>query len=324
MKKKVLLISIDTEGDDLWNWRPGKEITTQNTAYIRRFQELCDTYGFRPTYLTNYEMAADDHFVQFAKETLQYGGCEIGMHLHAWNQPPQYELPERDDGIKSGCPYLIEYPDDVMEQKIAHITQFLEERFGTRPIVHRAGRWATDSRYFSLLQKYGYLADCSVTPGMDWGTSAGFTNGSGGTDYTQFPSTPYTIPSTSILEIPVSIMKDHRIKIGNCKNIKHVLGSCYKAVKGYGHLWLRPNGKNLQDMLYLADRVYKSKSEYLMFMLHSSELMPGGSWVFDNEEKIEKLYADLKTLFAYISRNYMGMTIGNYAQKLKSKGKLTC
>ena len=319
MKKKFFLISIDTEGDNLWEWHQGKEITTHNTEYLHRFQGLCDKYNFKPTYLTNYEMAADDDFVRFAENALKYQGCEIGMHLHAWNSPPNFDLVERNDGIKSGCPYLIEYPYEIMDQKIAYMTKFLEERFNVRPKVHRAGRWATDKRYFDLLDKYGYIADCSVTPKKDWSTAYGFTNGSKGSDYLHFPAKPYKIKGTSLIEIPVNIIKDHRIKKSENKNIKHILGNYYRAIRGYGQIWLRPNGKNLTDMLYLADRVSKSNDGYLMFMLHSSELMPGGSWVFNNREKIEKLYSDLETLFEYISRNYTGMTIGNYADLIRQR-----
>src|SRR5512144_2975448 len=45
------LITIDTEGDNLWS-RP-REITTGNARYLPRFQALCEKYGLKPTYLTN-------------------------------------------------------------------------------------------------------------------------------------------------------------------------------------------------------------------------------------------------------------------------------
>ena len=48
---KKFLISIDTEGDNLWNWEYGKEITTENSLFVPRFQNLCEKYGFKPTYL---------------------------------------------------------------------------------------------------------------------------------------------------------------------------------------------------------------------------------------------------------------------------------
>ena len=80
------LITIDTEGDDQWSRRG--EVTTENARFLPRFQELCERYGLKPTYLTNYEMAKSPAFQPFGREVLRRGTAEIGMHLHAWNSPP--------------------------------------------------------------------------------------------------------------------------------------------------------------------------------------------------------------------------------------------
>ena len=56
------LITIDCEADNLWN-KP-KIITTKNASFIPRFQKLCEKHNFKPTYLTNYEMAKSKwHFL---------------------------------------------------------------------------------------------------------------------------------------------------------------------------------------------------------------------------------------------------------------------
>ena len=104
---KEFIITIDTEGDNLWEWREGNEITTKNVEYLQRFQNLCNQFGFKPVWLSNWEMITDDNFVSFIKNELKDGQCELGMHLHAWNTPPFYKLPS---GELSGPPYLIEYP----------------------------------------------------------------------------------------------------------------------------------------------------------------------------------------------------------------------
>ncbi len=314
MDKKKFLISIDTEGDNLWEWEFGKKITTENAHYLRRFQVLCDKYEFKPTYLTNYEMAADDIFFEFAKQTLDYGGCEIGMHLHAWNSPPYYGLKERNDGVRSGCPYLIEYPYNIIEEKVAFMTEYLETRFGIKPTTHRAGRWAMNEKYFEILQKYGYEVDCSITPGLSWENAAGYTNGSFGSDYREASQKIDIVNNTNILEIPMTVCENHRVLTDEIKTLKHTLGNYYRAIKGQGKIWLRPNGKNLKDMLYIADTVAKTKSGYIMFMLHSSELMPGGSYTFNTQEKIENLYYHMEKLFEHIGRMYEGMTIGEYGR----------
>ena len=43
-------------------------------------------------------------------------------------------------------------------------------------------------------------------------------------------------------------------------------------------------------------------------MLHSSELMPGCSPYFPNNESIENLYADLEVLFAIAQNSFEGVT----------------
>ena len=65
-KKPFFLITIDVEGDNLWS-RP-KKITTNNSNYLPRFQKLCKDYGFKPTYLVNYEMACCPSFKEFGLE----------------------------------------------------------------------------------------------------------------------------------------------------------------------------------------------------------------------------------------------------------------
>src|SRR5688500_9865571 len=80
------VITIDTEGDDLW--AAPREVTSRNADHLPHFQSLCERYGFKPVYLTNYEMAMSGAFVEFASDAVARGTCEVGMHLHAWNSPP--------------------------------------------------------------------------------------------------------------------------------------------------------------------------------------------------------------------------------------------
>ena len=311
---KKFLISIDTEGDNLWAWKTGDKITTENARFLPRFQELCEKYGFKPTYLTNHEMANDPFFVRYFKQRNLSGKCEIGMHLHAWNSPPDYELSIRKD-VVPGAPYLIEYPKEIIFKKIESMTGILENIFEKNQITHRAGRWATNSLYFNALQQFGYKIDCSVTPGMDWSRASGQSPNSKGSNYTGFPKYPYIIEGTDILEVPVTIRENHRLKIGKKPGLRKAIRKIQEAKKGHGPLWLRPraNKDNLDDLLYLTDLVTRDKkAEYLMFMLHSSEFMPGGSPTFKTEESIEKLYENLTILFKKISLNYTGATFSEY------------
>jgi len=135
---KSFIITIDTEGDDLWSWKAGRTITTENARFLPRFQNLCDRYGFKPVWLTNYEMVVNPDFVSFTKEKLRDGCCEIGMHLHALNNPPLYDLEVR---YPANFPYLIEYPEEIIAQKVRFLHELLNDTYGENIISHRAGRW---------------------------------------------------------------------------------------------------------------------------------------------------------------------------------------
>src|SRR5437868_15529574 len=111
--RPAFLITIDTEGDNLWS-RP-EVVTTENARYLPRFQSLCERYGLKPTYLTNYEMATDAAFIAFATAALARGTAEVGMHLHAWNSPPAHPLTDKDHWHQ---PFLCEYPEAVLRAKV--------------------------------------------------------------------------------------------------------------------------------------------------------------------------------------------------------------
>jgi hypothetical protein len=315
---KHFIITIDTEGDNLWDYRPGDFISTKNAQYIPRFQELCNTYDFKPVYLTNYEMANDDFFVDFISPELKNNNCEIGFHLHAWNTPPDYELTADKTGY--GQPYLIEYPLSIMRRKIEILYNFLKKKFHTDILSHRSGRWAMNQDYFNLLLDYGLKIDCSVTPHVSWENSRGFSAGSKGSDYTDFSEKPYIVKHSSLevlnakktlLEIPVTIRNLHILPRSNILHIRPFLSDIKRFLRGKT-VWLRPNGNNLPDMLALINFIKRSDSDYLMFMLHSSELMPGGSPAFKTGKSIESLYADLEILFETAAGNFKGITLKNY------------
>ena len=136
MSETPFIITIDTEGDDLWaRSRGSREITTCNAAYLPRFQSLCERFGFKPVYLTNYEMVMSDVFVEFARDVVARGACEIGMHLHAWNSPPLDPLTSDDFHFQ---PYLIEYPERVIVPGVGRLTVAMPRCCLTRDIAWTA------------------------------------------------------------------------------------------------------------------------------------------------------------------------------------------
>ncbi|MDT8849984.1 polysaccharide deacetylase family protein [Pantoea dispersa] len=315
MEKPAFLITLDTEGDNLWRNRSGK-VTTHNVRFLPRFQALCEKYGFKPTWLTNYEMASDPAYVEFGRDLLARGQGEIGMHLHAWYSPPEYALTDDEWHYQ---PYLIEYPENVLRDKVAYMTDLLENAFQRKMTSHRAGRWAFNEVYARALIDQGYLVDCSVTPRVSWRNAQGAPQGQGGTDYSHFPDRAYFLDEQDIsrpgdsplLELPMSI----QYRYGAFTNqLKKVWNGIRGRQRGPSVNWLRPVGGNLAQMKQVAEQTLAQGNDYVEFMLHSSEFMPDGSPTFKTEADIERLYDDLEGLFSWLATRTQGMTLTEFAR----------
>ena len=318
MLKPLFLITIDTEGDDLW--RRSNERTTKNSGFLWRFQEICEKFGMRPTYLTDFEMAGCSEFRRLGRDVIRRNTAEIGMHLHAWDTPPISGLTEDDNRYH---PFLIEYPDKVMAEKIHHMTAVLEDTFCLKPRSHRAGRWAFDRRYARLLVENGYYVDCSVTPGTSWVTASQAPAGAKGSDYSTFRDDPYWLDlddishegNSGLLEVPVTIFTNWNwawVRPGIARRaLNRVLPE---------RAWLRPNGWNLMSMLRTLRRVHDQHRPHAEFMLHSSELMPGGSPTFESERQIERLYRHLRSLFSHASSHFQAVTLSEFYHRWKGRG----
>ncbi len=315
MEKPAFLITLDTEGDNLWRNRSGK-VTTHNVRFLPRFQALCEKYAFKPTWLTNYEMASDPAYVEFGRDLLARGQGEIGMHLHAWYSPPEYALTDDEWRYQ---PYLIEYPENVLRDKVAFMTDLLENAFQRKMTSHRAGRWAFNEVYARALIDQGYQVDCSVTPRVSWRNAQGAPQGQGGTDYSHFPDRAYFLDEQDIsrpgdsplLELPMSI----QYRYGAFTNqLKKVWNGIRGRQRGPSVNWLRPVGGNLAQMKQVAEQTLAQGNDYVEFMLHSSEFMPDGSPTFKTEADIERLYDDLEGLFSWLATRTQGMTLTEFAR----------
>jgi hypothetical protein len=253
---------------------------------------------------------------------LQRGAAEIGMHLHAWNSPPIVPLTDNDYRHQ---PYLIEYPADIMREKVHVLTEILHEAFDCDLASHRAGRWAFDERYARVLLHEGYQIDCSVTPHVDWTPMHG--GGRGGSDYRGAPEAAYFISvsditkpgNSTLLEVPMTTRPVRRSNWANrvldivdkvrSRQVRRVRQKLWPAVH-----WLRPTGHNVQEMLGLLDRVVAEEASHAVLMLHSSELMPGGSPRFPSARSIQRLYEDLEAVFEKAEGLFLGKTLAEFAQ----------
>jgi hypothetical protein len=55
------------------------------------------------------------------------------------------------------------------------------------------------------------------------------------------------------------------------------------------------------------------------FMLHSSELMPGGSPTFQDEQSIDRLYRQMRTLFGAVRGRFEPLTMTEFARRYSAE-----
>lgn len=318
----AFIITIDTERDNAWA-RSGIS-TTENAKHLPRFQDLCEKYGLKPTYLTTYEMGRDPAFVRFAQAAEARGTAEVGMHLHAWDSPPvDRPLTPNDERYH---PYLMEFPIDLMRSKVRTVTALLEDTFAHKMTSHRAGRWGFDTTYASVLADEGYEVDCSVTPHVSWGSHKGDPVQDGGPDFRFYPDAPYLMDAADVsqpgtgpmLQVPMSIVPRLPVSQRMVPEVllrrRNVQGLAQRLLPND---WLRPSPGNLGSMQRVLRTCLSEKRAYAMFMTHSSELMPGGSPYFPTGEHIERLYQSLEALFAEVAQSFRGMTLSQFAREIR-------
>ena len=186
-------------------------------------------------------------------------------------------------------------------------------------VSHRAGRWAFNEMYARMLLESGYLVDCSVTPHVSWRSLHGVPEGAGGSDYSTCPETPYFVNlddirsagASPLLEVPVTIRLSRppallewvRPVTRHLPFVRRILPK---------PRWLRPNRNNGAGLRRLVAESLRDGRDNVQFMLHSSELMPGGSPTFDTAARIEGLYRDLERLFAFAAGDFDGLTLRQY------------
>ena len=159
MGQMKFIMTIDMEEDNPWQKPGGTQ--TLNSGCIHRFQQLCDRYHFKPTYLCSSEMVKCKTFQEFISPVLEGEKAEIGAHLHPWRCPPMEDITGQDYKY---LPHPHEYPDKPVKMKMHELTRSIKDYLGVLPKSYRAGRWGLGIRHIPILEELEYGVDSSVTP----------------------------------------------------------------------------------------------------------------------------------------------------------------
>lgn len=322
------ILTIDTEGDNQWDY--GRELTVENVKFVPRFQELCDKYLIKPTYLVTSEICEDGLAKEVFTDYRLKSKAEIGAHLHSWTTPPFLDK----TGYRLNDPnhaYANELPYDLVSEKIKILTGQIEDSFGQRPYSFRSGRYGLNDDLVRILIDNDYLIDSSVTPYTDWSVHKGLPGGSGGPDFISRRAYPYNynFSGGTLLEIPITILPTTfplNISSGLSnfyfRNVNNslILRVFRKLFYRKQPLWLRPMPEMTIDLFReLLDETVKLKLPYLVMMFHSSELMPGCSIYRPDKDSVEQLYDILEQFFTLLqNKNIESVTLTQAVKNFRS------
>ncbi|MEW9855959.1 polysaccharide deacetylase family protein [Novosphingobium sp. M1R2S20] len=290
------LVTVDTEEEFDWNASLDREKHTLDTVpALRTFQEFCESHGVVPVYLIDYPVAQAPEAVEAIGAAVAAGRAEVGVQLHPWVSPP---LAEEVNQYNS---YAGNLPVELEREKFRILRDTIEAKFGSRPLIYRAGRYGLGPETADILADHGLTIDTSVRAMFDY-------SGSGGPNYRDHPLRPYWVDrQRNLLELPLTT-----IFWGPLRQLGNVI---------YPHLWrapsirgilsraglleripLTPEGVTAEEAVRAIDVALDEGLPVLVLSFHSPSLAPGYTPYVRNEEDLERLYAWWRIVFAHLAR----------------------
>ena len=316
--RPVLLVGIDTEGDNQWDAAARRRQTFENIYALDRLHSFFERHDVRPTYVITHPVASDPRSADVLARLLARGTCEIGAHHHAWETPPC------DPADIDRHPYALWLPLPQFDAQLTSLSAAIETAVGVRPVSYRSGRFGFSASHVSSLERAGYLVDSSVAPLF-------FEAHKRGPDFVGAPLTPYFLSyddatrpgSSGVLELPISAALNRRLPT--------LLESWYGRAPWPYHTrralrllriahvrWLRPSYSSADDMIALARQLCARRVPILNLLFHSSEAIVGGSPYNRTEGELDAFYDRLGRFltFATDTLGAIPLTFAEYRQRM--------
>ncbi|MDZ7759356.1 MAG: hypothetical protein U5L00_03755 [Desulfovermiculus sp.] len=320
-----LIITIDTE-EDSWNRYSPTNNSVQNIDRVVHLQELFDEFGVRPTYLVTYPVASNPEAVEILKRILEQGRCEIGTHCHPWNTPPL----GHEDPVSKPDTMLCNLDKDLVQDKLFHLHQTIQQNLGLTPVSFRAGRFGFGPAVAQALSKLKYRVDSSVTPFVSWTDHYG-------PDFTEFYPEAFRFSAQGLahrdekgelLEVPVTIGFLQQNFAASRQRLQLLEGSLPRRIHLAGILermrllnlaWLSPENSEARDMIRLAQVMQKKNHPFLNLTFHSTSLKTG-SGTFVNSNTDEKaFFKKLRIFLEHAQRaGWRSLTLAELEDSLQS------
>jgi hypothetical protein len=303
--RPILTVIIDTEEE--FDWSDGFSRANQSVASMKniyRVQSIFEEFGICPVYAIDYPIVAQADGYEPLQTIFNEGRCIIGAHLHPWVSPPFSEVVNRENSFPGNL------PEEIEEAKLVVLTNAIEERFGMRPSIYKAGRYGIGPNSFRILSRLGYKIDMSICPCTDFSHE-------GGPDFSRWVAWPMWVgEQRDILELPLTVGYSgflrrwghslFRVTTGSGMRYLHLFGAMAR-IGLLGKHWLSPEGYSAVDHIRLVQDLYRDGLRIFSLSFHSPSVEPGHTPFVRTSRDLDDFLRSLRAFLSYFMGEFNGV-----------------
>jgi len=315
-RRPQLAIVVDTEEE--FDWRSPfsrSNVGTSSIAAQALAHRIFDRWGVVPTYVIDYPVAMDPAARELLGRLRSEGRAEIGAHLHPWVSPPH------EEEVSQFNSYHCNLSPDLERAKIAALTSVIEDGFGARPTVFKAGRYGFGQSTATAIADLGYEVDCSFVPHASFAAD-------GGPSFHFTPDRPFWLDAErQLLEVPMTSGF-----IGALAGLGGRLPGLFDSAAAQrlripgllarSHLVARsaltPEGVSAEEQIALLKSLIRRGHSFFTLTYHSPSLAPGNTPYVKNEKELAAFLQRIETVLRAFKEELGGgfTTVSRYRAAL--------
>lgn len=296
------MVTVDTEEEFDWDQPIRREgYTLDSVTRLARFQQFCENAGVVPVYLVDYPIATSAAACEVLRPAIAAGKAEVGIQLHPWVSPPH------DETVSEYNSYAGNLPAALEQEKFRHLRDAIEQGFGARPLIYRAGRYGVGPATTDLLIEQGIRIDTSVRARFDYSAD-------GGPNYRDHPLSPWWVdPARRLMELPLTTVYWGPLrqlgpwlypKLWSLPQLRGLLARTGLLER----IPLTPEGVTLNEVIRGIDIALDEDLPVLVFSFHSPSLAPGFTPYVRSEADLEAFYNWWSGVLAHLRRRQIAPT----------------
>lgn len=277
-QKPLIVTTVDAEEEFDWDKplsRGNRKVSAMREQHV--MHAVFERFGVKPIYFVTYPIVTQAEGYGLLGDYVRSGKCEVGAQLHPWVTPPF------EEEITAYNSFAGNLPADLEHAKLKVLTEAIENRFNTRPLAYRAGRYGIGYHTVLSLRSLGYRVDSSVVPEFGY-------HSIGGPTFFGRPTRPYWLDEDSeVLELPLTSAYVGRLSADTpswrafAKGLfqdddRHALSRSFMARSGLmERIRLTPEGTKVSDAKRLVRALLKRGTRIFTLSYHSPSLVPGNT-----------------------------------------------